>query len=188
LFLWQLAQQSFPSTWAFFTMYRFGWSEAAVGGSLAFVGFVMGTSQGVLTRIVVPRFRERRVAFTGLIFGIAGYLGLGFATRGWMMYAWLLAWFVAALVYPSMNAIMSQQVPADAQGELQGGVASLYSLALVVGPPLMTQLFGRFSPETAFIHLPGAAFVCSAFLATMSALLFLRSIRSARKLRPGGAT
>ncbi len=187
VFLWQLAQQSFTATWAFFTMYRFNWSEAAVGASLAFVGTIMATSQGVLTRIIVPRYRERRVAFMGLLCGITGYIGLGLATRGWMMYAWMAAWLLAGLAYPSMNAIMSQQVPADAQGELQGGVASLYSLALVVGPPLMTQLFGRFSAETAPIHLPGAAFICSALLAAMSALLFLHALRVARKVRPSGA-
>jgi MFS transporter, DHA1 family, tetracycline resistance protein len=183
LFLWQLAQQSFSSTWAFFTMYRFNWSEAQVGGSLAFVGVIMATSQGVLTRVVVPRFRERRVVLTGLLCGICGYVALGFASRGWMMYAFMLPWLIAGLAYPSMNAIMSQQVPPDAQGELQGGVASLYSLALVVGPPVMTQLFGRFSGESAIVHLPGAAFLFSAFLAAVSAVLFLRAVVSARTAR-----
>ncbi len=183
LFLWQLAQQSFSSTWAFFTMYKFNWSEAQVGGSLAFVGVIMATSQGVLTRVVVPRFRERRVVLTGLLCGIVGYVALGFASRGWMMYAFMLPWLIAGLAYPSMNAIMSQQVPPDAQGELQGGVASLYSLALVVGPPVMTQLFGRFSGKTAVAHVPGAAFLFSALLATVSAGLFLRAVVSARTAR-----
>jgi len=41
LFLWQLGIQSLPSTWSFYTMFRFGWSKAAIGYSLAFAGLIM---------------------------------------------------------------------------------------------------------------------------------------------------
>ena len=77
---------------------------------------------------------------------------------------------------------MSQQVPGNAQGELQGAVASLYSLASVLGPPLMTHLFGRFSPPTARVHFPGAAFLCSALLVVVSGVLFVTAIRRARAM------
>ena len=59
--------------------------------------------------------------------------------------------------WPSLNALMSQQVPPDAQGELQGGLASLSSLAAVLGPPLMTQLFGKFSEPAGAGALPRRA-------------------------------
>jgi DHA1 family tetracycline resistance protein-like MFS transporter len=179
IFFWQLAQQSFPSTWSYYTMFRFGWNEKAVGASLAFVGLIMAISQGGLTRIIVPRLRERRSVMIGMTVGAVSYTGFAFATSGWMMYAWMTGWLMAALVYPSLNAIMSQQVPANAQGELQGAVASLYSIASIAGPPLMTHLFGRFSPETSPIHFPGAAFLCSALLVAVSAALFVAAIRRA---------
>ena len=180
IFFWQLAQQVFSSTWSYYTMFRFGWSEAAVGGSLAFVGLIMAISQGGLTRIVIPRFRERRSVAVGMLMGATAYTGFAFATSGWMMYLWMTGWLVAGLVYPSLNAIMSQQVPANAQGELQGAVASLYSLASVVGPPLMTHLFGRFSAPAARVRFPGAAFLCSALLVVVSGTLFVAAIRRAR--------
>ncbi len=44
--------------------------------------------------------------------------------------------------------------------------ASLYSLSSILGPPLMTQLFGRFSSPVAPVHLPGAAFLAATVLAT----------------------
>src|SRR2546422_223301 len=179
LFLWQLGHQVLPSTWAFYTMLKFRWSEAAVGASLAFVGTIMAVGQGVLTRVIIPRLGERRTAIAGLVCGSAGYLGYAFATRGWMMYAWMLTWLFAGLVYPSMNANMSRQIPANAQGELQGGVACLFSVSSIVGPPLMTQLFGRFSADQASLRFPGAAFVCAALLTVGSLLLFLQAIRSA---------
>ena len=92
-------------------------------------------------------------------------------------YANMVGPFGGAISATLLNAIMSQQVPANAQGELQGAVASLYSLASVVGPPLMTHLFGRFSAPDSHIQFPGAAFLCAALLVATSGALFLAAIR-----------
>jgi DHA1 family tetracycline resistance protein-like MFS transporter len=89
-----------------------------------------------------------------------------------MMFAWLATWFFGALVMPVTNALMSHRVAANAQGELQGAVASLFSLSSIAGPPLMTQLFGRFSAPGARVHLPGAAFFAAAALATCSLVIY----------------
>ncbi|MGH9261867.1 MAG: tetracycline resistance MFS efflux pump, partial [Acidimicrobiales bacterium] len=59
-----------------------------------------------------------------------------------------------------------------------GGVASLYSLSSIVGPPLMTQLLGFFSSPRAPVQLPGAAFLASAALTAACILLFVRTLRS----------
>ena len=37
--------------------------------------------------------------------------------------------------------IMSSRVPANAQGELQGGLGSVVSMAAIVSPPVMTGVF-----------------------------------------------
>ena len=186
LFLWQLGHQVLPSTWAYYTMLRFHWSEAAVGGSLAFVGIIMAVSTGGLTRVLVPRLGERRAALAGFLSGAFAYLGYALATQGWMMYVSMLTWLFAGLVHPSMIAIMSRQIPANAQGELQGGIASLFSISSIAGPPLMTQLFGYFSSGQAPVYFPGAAFLCAALLAAGGAFLFLRASR--RAAEPASAT
>src|SRR5205814_5303585 len=45
LFCWGLANQVMPSTWSFYTQFRFHWSSATIGASLACVGAVMALSQ-----------------------------------------------------------------------------------------------------------------------------------------------
>jgi DHA1 family tetracycline resistance protein-like MFS transporter len=115
---------------------------------------------------------ERRTALAGIAIAALGYLGYATATAGWMMFAWLGTWLFGALVMPVTNALMSHRVAADAQGELQGAVASLYSLSSIVGPPLMTQLFGRFSAPTAAVHLPGAAFLAAAAIALVCLVIY----------------
>ena len=182
MFLWQLAHQVLPSVWSFYTILKFNWSTAQVGYSLAAAGIIMVIGQGVLTRVLIPRFGgERNAAMIGLLFGALTYLGYGLATQGWMMYAWLVGWLLGSLAYPSMNAVMSRQIPANAQGELQGGVASLFSLSAILGPPLMTQLFSHFSRSDAPVYFPGAPFIAAAILVAGSIGLYFVAMGHARR-------
>ena len=174
-FVWQVAHQVMPSTWSFYTMFKFDWSEAMVGASLAFVGAIIVLGQSTMPRLVIPWLGERRTAALGLASGALGLLGFALATQGWMMFAWLFSWLLAALVTPSMQSLMTQNIPRNAQGELQGAVASLMSLSAIIGPPLMTQLFRRFTSSDASILFPGAPFAFSAVLAVGALSMLLTS-------------
>jgi DHA1 family tetracycline resistance protein-like MFS transporter len=178
-FLWQLGHQVLPSVWAFYTMQKFQWSVTAVGMSLAAAGVVMAISQGALTRVLIPKLGERRSALIGLSAGAVVYCWYALAPAGWMMYLGVLAWAVAALAWPSLNALMSQQIPPTAQGELQGGLASVSSLSAIIGPPLMTQLFGYFASAAAPVQFPGAPFIAAALLAVLSAVMLARGATAA---------
>lgn len=186
LFLWGLGNQVMPTTWAFYTKLRFGWSEATIGASFAVVGLVMFSSQAIVMRFLVPRLSERRAALLGIASGMAGYAGFGLATAGWMMFAWLASWFFAAIVMPTTVALMSHRISPDAQGELQGAVASLFSLSAIVGPPIMSHLFARFTAPESSVHVPGAAFLAAAALALGCLVIFWLSTRETAT-EPGAA-
>jgi DHA1 family tetracycline resistance protein-like MFS transporter len=186
LFLWGLGNQVMPSTWAFYTKLRFGWTEAMIGASFAAVGLVMASSQAIVMRKLVPRLGERRAAMIGIISGAIGYAGFGLATESWMMFALLVTWFFAAIVMPTMNAFMSHRISPDAQGELQGAVASLFSLSAIIGPPVLTHIFARFTAPDSRWHVPGAAFLFAAVLALGSLLIFWLSTRQPAA-EPGAA-
>ena len=189
LFLWQIGHQVLPSTWAFYTISKFGWTSAQVGYSLAFVGTVMAIAQGALTRVLVPWLGgERRAAAAGMAAAVIAYVGYALAPQGWVMYVVSLSTFIFALTYPSMNALASRQIPTNAQGELQGAVASLYSLSSILGPPLMTQVFEYFSRPGAAVHFPGAAFATAALLTVMCGVLFTRALRLAPPHAPSSSS
>lgn len=177
-FLWQLGHQVLPSVWPFYVMLRFNWSSAGVGYSLAASGVMMAISQGLLTRKLIPALGgERRAAMVGLFAGIAVYLCYAFATQGWMLYVGILGWSIGALAWPSINSILSQEIPASAQGELQGGLASLVSLASILGPLMMTQLFGYAAGAAAPVHFPGAPFLLAAILTLFGAFIVSRHLK-----------
>jgi DHA1 family tetracycline resistance protein-like MFS transporter len=187
VFLWQLAHQVYPATWSFFANIRFRWSEAEIGLSLAFVGVLMAFTQGFLTGRIVPRIGEHRAVMIGVVSGVVSMLALAFATHTWAAYAAMLIGMLQGLAYPSMNAIMSKQVAADQQGELQGGVASMMSLTTILGPLIMTQTLGRFSEATAPVYFPGAAFLLAAMLALLSLAIVLRAAAPSSALPERGA-
>ena len=78
---------------------------------------------------------------------------------------------------PALQSTISGQVPANEQGELQGSLTSLISATGVVGPLLMTYLFGYFTRPTAPVQFPGAPFLLGAVLALASVALAVRSLR-----------
>ncbi|HEX7036713.1 MAG TPA: TCR/Tet family MFS transporter [Pseudomonadales bacterium] len=174
-FLFLLGHHVLPSTWSFFTMERFDWSPREVGYSLGFVGVQMVLVQAVLLRLVLPKLGPRRAGITGFAFTIAGFVGYAIATEGWMIYPFLVLGALQGFASPSMHGIMSVNVPANEQGELQGGLASLASLTAILSPPFMTQLFSFFTGADAPVYLPGAPFLAAALLSAGALVLFLRA-------------
>ena len=181
-FLWSFAQMSLQSTWNYYTLARFGWTVRQVGWSLAAVGVSAIFAQVVLTRTLVPRFGERRLVVWGVASAVASYIVYAAADAGWIMYAGIAVGTLGGIVYPSLQSLMSAEVGRDEQGELQGAVSSLVSLAAIVGPPVMTQAFAWFSSPGAPVHLPGAAFVLAAVLAAGTLVLFRRAHPRARTI------
>ncbi|MDO8365516.1 MAG: TCR/Tet family MFS transporter [Saprospiraceae bacterium] len=164
------------STWTYITMMKFNWDERWVGYSLAFVGLMTGIVQGGLNRVLIPKFGERNSVFIGLGLYALGFVLFAFATEGWMMFAFMVPFSLGGLAGPSLQAIISGQVPANEQGELQGALTSLISLTSIVGPLLMTNLFAHFTNPASSIQFPGAPFLMGALLSLVSMLLAMRSL------------
>jgi DHA1 family tetracycline resistance protein-like MFS transporter len=179
-FLWQLGHQVLPSMWNYYTMYKFAWTEQDVAWSLAATGVVMTIGQGFLTRLLIPRIGERAAALIAITVGV-GILSLyAFASASWVMYAGTAGWIIVALAWPSINAIISKKIPANAQGELQGGMASLASITAILGPFCATQLFGYYTSAAAPVHFPGAPFLLAAMLGLASLALLAYATSSSR--------
>ena len=159
--LWQLAHMVYPATWAFWATIRFAWSPTAIGLSLAYVGLVMALVQGLLVAPVIGRIGDRRALVIGLATGASGFLAFAFITAGWQAYAIMLFAALSGFIGPAINGLLSRMAGPDRQGALQGGLASLGSVAAIVSPLLMTQTLAA-GVEHGF---PGAAFLLAAALA-----------------------
>jgi DHA1 family tetracycline resistance protein-like MFS transporter len=170
-----LAQMGLQSVWVLYTTYRYAWSVADVGVSLAIVGLLFAAVQGGLVRPIVARFGEARTLTGGLAMSLVCFILFGLATEGWMMYAVTAGYcFGLGVVGPAMQGLMSRSVPPDEQGLLQGALGSVNTAATIVGPLLATSLFGYFVGSTAPVVLPGAPFFMGGVLFLVSLVLALR--------------
>ncbi len=164
-----LAQMILQGVWALSSQARFGWSLRSVGLSLMAVGATTALVQGGLVRAVIPRLGERRTLLVGLAMAALGHLGFALAAHGWVMYAMIVPMALGGLAGPATQALITREVGASEQGELQGALNSLAGAMAIVGPLAGTYLLARFGPDTAQPHVPGAPF----FAASASILVGL---------------
>jgi len=179
LFLVYFAVQSVQSVWTFYTMDKFRWNETWVGYSLAFVGLLIAVVQGGLIRVILPKLGQEKSIWVGLMLYAIGLALFAFATKGWMMFAFLIPYCLGGIAGPALQGYMSNNVPPNEQGELQGGLTSLMSLSSIFGPLVMTQAFHYFTKPNPWIHFPGAPFILGSVLMLASALLAIKSFKSA---------
>lgn len=172
-----LAAHAVQSNWSYFTMYKFGWSKAMVGSSLALVGLLVAGVQGGLIRIVNPKLGNERSIYLGLSLYAMGLFLFAFATQGWMMFLFLVPYCFGGIAGPALQSIMAGHVPSNEQGELQGALTSLMSVTTIVGPLMMTSLFSYFTHSNAIFYFPGAPFLLGAIFMSGSAVVAWRTLR-----------
>jgi DHA1 family tetracycline resistance protein-like MFS transporter len=175
-----LGNNVYPSTWAFFMTARFEWSPGMIGLSLVATGLAMAIVQATLTGRLTSALGGERAALLGLSVAAASALAYAFIPAAWMVFVVTALGALQAITYPSLNALMSRHIPPDAQGELQGGIASLASIANVAGPLLMTQTLGYFTSTHAGVYFPGAAFALAAVINGLGALLIFSRMGAAK--------
>jgi len=178
LLLIYIASQAVQSTWSFFTMEQFSWTEKAVGYSLGFVGLMVAIVQGGLIRYINPKLGPKRSVYFGMLFYVIGLSFFAFANKSWMMYAAIVPYCLGGISGPALQGIMTGQVPPNEQGELQGALTSLVSLTSIIGPLLMTGTFAYFTRPEAIVYFPGAAFLVGAVFALAAFILALKSLAS----------
>jgi DHA1 family tetracycline resistance protein-like MFS transporter len=94
-----------------------------------------------------------------------------------MLFAIIVPYSLGGLAGPSLQSLVTSQVPANEQGELQGGIQSVMSLTSIVGPLVMSNVFFFYTrPEG--LYFPGAPYVLGAFLALVSLAIAYRTLRS----------
>ncbi len=163
-FLYHLAHQVYPSSWSYYTMEKFAWSTGDVGISLAFVGACSFIVQYWLIKKIMPRLGPPRAALFGLMGVALAYFGYGVATQGWMVYPIIAMGALASIAGPALSGLMSNAIPENAQGELQGGLSSLMSLTAILSPLMLTQLFAYFTGPDTPVYFPGVPFIVASLL------------------------
>ena len=128
-----------------------------IGLSVALFGVMLVIMQGVVTGKVIARIGAPKTVLLGFLISLPANFIFAFATSGWHMIAGILIGASGGMTFPAMQQIMSSRVAEDAQGELQGAVASTMSITSIFGPLIMTNTFSAFADDEG-LFFPGAPY------------------------------
>jgi DHA1 family tetracycline resistance protein-like MFS transporter len=176
-FLLYLGAQAVMTNWQYYTMLKFQWTEKAIGVSIMTVGIIVAFVQGVLVRVVNSRIGNTNAMLIGLTLYIIGMAGFGLAPTGTFMMLAIIPYCLGGINGPAIQSLMTESVPSNAQGELQGLITSVQSITSIIGPLMMAGIFSHFTGKST-IYFPGAAFITAAFLILLALVIAWFTIKS----------
>jgi DHA1 family tetracycline resistance protein-like MFS transporter len=173
-FLSTLAGVVLPSIYVLYVSDRYGWTTRTVGFSLTLVGVCCALAQAGLVKPAVARLGERGAMLAGLLCGAAGMAVFGTATTGAIFVCGTPLMALWGLAPAAAQSIMTRRVSASEQGQLQGALGSLASVAALLGPELFTLIYARSIAGHGARNMPGAAWLLSTIMLLGATVLMLR--------------
>ena len=172
-----IAQKAVEYQLSFYVYEKFEWSLSSVGILGIFIGVLLIGIQAGLIRLLIPRWGLKKTIIIGLISYGAGLTLIAFATKGWMVYLFMIPYCFGGISGPALQAFITGKFAPNEQGELQGGLSLLSSISLIIGPLVMGYSFKFFTHKDSSIYFPGAPYILGGLLMLISILLVLRSFR-----------
>lgn len=182
MFFMYFASHAVHGNWSFYTMYRYDWDERMVGLSLGAIGVLVALVQGGLVRFVNPRIGNGKSILLGFAFQAVGLTLIGLAVQDWMIFLFLIPYSLGGLAGPAIQSEITNHVPANEQGQIQGTLASLNSATATIGPLVMTNIFYYFTHDSAPFLFPGAPFILAAFLVIMAWIMAFKGLKNTQSI------
>jgi DHA1 family tetracycline resistance protein-like MFS transporter len=171
----------YGTIWALFSEDSFAWSGTMIGLSLGAFGVFHAGAQAFLTGPAVARLGERWALVVGMACELTALVILGVATQGWILFALAPLFALGGIGMPALQSMTTTQVSSDQQGQLQGVLASLVSLAAVFGPIFFSVVY--FAVRDGW---PGLTWIVGAGIYLLALPLILRVRRTLVAPTPAG--
>jgi DHA1 family tetracycline resistance protein-like MFS transporter len=172
-----IGQKAVEGVLPFYVIEKFQWTTQSIGALGIFIGLLIAGIQGGFVRWTIPKFGLRKNILAGITFYGIGLALIAFNNVGWLMYLCMIPYCLGGIGGTALQGFISDNVPANEQGELQGALASLVSLTTIIGPLIMTTLFHHFTKKGVALYFPGAPFLLGAVLMAVSVILTIRSFK-----------
>lgn len=90
---------------------------------------------------------NRNAVLAGIACSCFALAVMAFAQSGWMIFAIMPIFALGSMGTPSLQALASQKVSADQQGQFQGVIASTVSMASMIAPMFFSTLYFQFQEK-----------------------------------------
>lgn len=143
-FLFIFAVVYFLASFALYLHHVLHYDVAHVSWFLAGAGAVGALVQGIAVAPLAKRFGDRVVGQIGFVFGFAAYALIYWVKSLEWFLPVLILWAIgAALVEPTLMALLAKRAPKEERGALMGVSDSANSIALVLAPAIGTAIVGE---------------------------------------------
>nr|XP_009858034.1 LOW QUALITY PROTEIN: major facilitator superfamily domain-containing protein 10-like [Ciona intestinalis] len=150
-FLYLFLFSGLEFTLTFLAHKRFGFTRMDQGKMFALLGFTMAVVQGGYVRRKMLG-RERKLAASGIVFLIAGFIIVGFSWSPTVLYAGLLLFAIAAAtVIPCLSSLTASHGLVSEKGRVMGILRSLGALARAIGPMLASASYWLLGAKITYI-------------------------------------
>jgi DHA1 family tetracycline resistance protein-like MFS transporter len=184
-----IGQKAIESVLPFYLLEKFRWTLHSISLLGIFIGVLIAGIQGGLVRWAIPKFGLQKNIMAGIAFYGIGLILIAFNNVGALMYLFMVPYCLGGVGGTALQGFISEQVPNNEQGELQGALTSLSSATNIIGPLIMTSLFHHFTKPGAPVYFPGAPFLMGAVIMAISIILAIRSFKKKdKKLIPVNAS
>jgi DHA1 family tetracycline resistance protein-like MFS transporter len=109
--------------------------------------------------------------------GALGFFIYGAAPTGALFWFGIPVMSLWGIAGAAIQALTTQLVASDQQGQLQGATNSVNSIAQMLGPFLFTLTFAYFISDRAPVKMPGAPFMLAAALLGLGLVIAWRTLK-----------
>src|SRR5690606_16623904 len=110
-----IAAHAVQSTWSYYTMERYGWTERMVGIALGFMGLLVAIWQLVLIYVIIPKLEAERSVLLGLRLYTVPLTMMAFAVDPLIIFVEAVPYVSAGIGGPAIEGIISNRLPAGEQ-------------------------------------------------------------------------
>ena len=178
-FLATLSSWVYPTVFAYVAKAKFAWTETEIGLSIAYYGVISFVAQAAVIQVLLPKLGVHRAIWISLFIEMIALLGIGYAWAGWVVYVMISTALISAMQEPAIRQSLSARVPEDAQGELQGGLSALTSVAMVMAPAVYNGSFALATGADARIEFAGLPFVVASAIGALALMFYAARQRRA---------
>ena len=172
----------YGSIWAIFGEDVFAWNGMMIGLSLGAYGLLHAIAQAFLTGPTVARLGERWALLLGMACEISAMLVMALTGQGWLVFVIMPVFALGGIGMPALQSLLTRHVDSERQGQLQGVLASLVSLASVFGPLFFSMTYHGLRPSW-----PGAIWLVAIciYLLALPLMSGIRRTLTVQTVRPG---
>ena len=168
VFFMSATGEAYGTCWTLWGQDTFAWNGLWVGLSLGAFGTCQSLAQTFLPGPAVKWLGERGAILTGIAATCVALIVLAFARQGWMVFAVMPVFALGGMGIPAFQAFATRLVDESRQGQLQGVLASVVSLASIAAPLAFTHIYSVVRPSW-----PGAVWLSAVVFYAIAAMLVL---------------